>query len=74
MCVLHAAELANGNAFARFGQLRIANVFTLAGFAALGGSLVRGGDGAVFGDVFLSFLLTFRSNGERSCEQKRSKD
>jgi len=66
VCVLHAAELADGNAFARFFQLFVANVFALTGFTALGGSLVRGGDGAVFGDVFLGFLFAFSSNGERS--------
>ena len=67
MFVFHAAKLANSQALASGLQRLVASNFTLAGFAALGGGLVRGGDGAVFGDVFLGFFIGLRCYRISSC-------
>jgi hypothetical protein len=59
MPVLHAAKLANRNALAGGLQFLVAHILAFTRFAALCGGLVRGGHGAVLGDVFLGFFVAF---------------
>ena len=55
--VFHATHLADGQGFARGLQVFLALLFTFARFEAFGRRLVRGGHGAVAGDVFLGFFV-----------------
>jgi hypothetical protein len=75
--VLHAAELANRQALAGGLKLRVAHVFALACFAALGSRFMGRSDGAMARNVFLGFLVTFWRSHSRyrkgSCPRKRSK-
>jgi hypothetical protein len=71
--VPHAAVLANGQAFARGLQLGQANFFTFARLQTLGGSLMRGGHGAVALDVFLGLfvgVLGPNGRGEQSANDQ----
>ncbi len=52
MGVFHAAELADGNPFAGFCQFGMADFFILAALFAFCCGFMRGGDGAVLGDLF----------------------
>lgn len=51
--MLHATILAVGDALARLGELRVADILVVAGLLALGRRFVRGSDDAVTPDVLL---------------------
>jgi hypothetical protein len=57
MLVLHAAKLANGNAFAFEQQLLLTHLVGFAGFQTLGGVFMRHGHDPVTGDVFFGGLV-----------------
>jgi hypothetical protein len=59
--VLHAAKLANGQAFASRLQFFEANLLLFARFQALGRRFVRYGHRPVAGNVFLGLLFAFLS-------------
>lgn len=59
MLVFHAAKFANGQALTGGLQGFVARVFVFARLKALGGGLVRGGHGAVFGHVLLDVGIAF---------------
>jgi hypothetical protein len=64
--VLHAAELANGQAFASGLQFFVAKVFVFARLAALGRRSVGRSHGAVSGHVCLGVFGTLFCYGKRS--------
>jgi hypothetical protein len=71
--VLHAAKLANGDAFARRSQLFVADIFFLAGFTAFGSCLMGCGYGAVLDNVLLGFFVGLRCYRKRSCLRNKYK-
>jgi hypothetical protein len=75
MLVLQTAELTDGDAFAGLFEFLVADGLTFARLQALGGSLVRCGDGTVPCDIFLGFLVTMRISRYRksSCQRKPQK-
>jgi len=70
--VFHPAELADDQSLEGNLQLLVANVFFFAGLQTLGGAFVGGCNCAVFGNVFLNFLVGFRYR-KRSCLRKKDK-
>jgi hypothetical protein len=71
--VLHTAVLADGQAFASGLQFDQADFFAFAGLQTFGGGLMRGGHGAVAGDVFFGFFLRVlgpNGRGEQSANDQ----
>jgi hypothetical protein len=75
MLVLHATELANGQALASIEQIGVANLFTFARFQAFGSRFMGGRYGTVFGDIFFGFFAGMAISRYRnsSCSHKQNK-
>jgi hypothetical protein len=56
--VLHAAELANGQAFAGSLQVFVANILFFTRLQALGSTLVRSGYGTMASNIFPGFFVS----------------
>ena len=56
MLVLEPTKLTDGDAFAGLLEFLVADGLTLARLQALGGGLMRSGDGPVPCNIFLAFL------------------